>query len=124
MYSERLWEHFQEPFNNHKPTHYESSARKVNPVCPDVVELFAQLDPDRRMSELSFAAEACPPVIAAASLLCRWAQGREVRELAQLTQQDLADWIGPLPPNKRHAVQLVYLALQDLLAEPALKVLY
>ena len=124
MYSEQLWEHYREPRNNSKPTHYESSARKVNPICPDIVELFVQLDEGRRISELSFVAEACPPVIAAASLLCGLAQGREVRELAQLTEQDLADWIGQLPPNKRHAVQLVYLALRDLLADPTLQVLY
>lgn len=116
LYSDVLWEHYQDPRNNGKPTHYEGSARKVNPICPDVVELFAQLQPEHpRMTELYFVAEACPPVIAVASLLCGWAQGREIRELAQLTQQDLADWIGPLPPNKRHAVGLVHLALQELL---------
>ena len=93
-------------------------------MCPDVIELFVQLEADGRLSELSFTAEACPPAIAVASLLCRWAQGKKVSELAQLTQQDLADWVGPLPPNKRHAVQLVYLALRELLVQPALQVLY
>lgn len=122
MYSEVLWEHYQSPCNNYKPTQYEGSARKVNPICPDILELFAQLGGDGRITELYFVAEACPPVMAVASLLCGWAQGREVLDLAQLTQQDLADWIGPLPPNKRHALQLVYLALQELLAVPTIKV--
>ncbi|MFN8614232.1 MAG: iron-sulfur cluster assembly scaffold protein [Vulcanimicrobiota bacterium] len=115
MYSEVLWQHYQDPYNNRKPPDYEGHVRKVNPVCPDVLELFARLDPKwPRVVELYFQAEACPPVIALASLLCTRAPGQEISELARLTQQDLADWVGPLPPNKRHAVSLVHLALQDL----------
>ena len=122
MYSETLWEHYHSPCNNYKPTQFEASARKVNPMCPDIVELFAQTQGAGRIAELYFVAEACPPVVAVASLLCGWAQGKEVPHLAQITQQDLADWIGALPPNKRHAVQLVHLALQELLAVLAIKV--
>lgn len=116
MYSDVLWAHYQDPYNNQKPPHYEGSARRVNPVCPDVVELYAQLDAEpSRIAELYFVAEACAPVMALGSLLCGWAQGKTTDQLARLTQQDLADWIGPLPPNKRHAVGLVHMALQDLL---------
>jgi len=122
VYSEILWDHYHSPCNNHKPTQFEGSVRKVNPICPDILELFLQVQSNGRITELFFAAEACPPVVAVASLLCGWAQGREVPDLAQLTQQDLADWLGPLPPNKRHAVQLVHLALHELLAVPAIKV--
>lgn len=122
MYSETLWDHYHSPYNNHKPTQFEARARKVNPICPDILELFAQVQTSGRIAEIYFLAEACPPVVAVASLLCRWAQGREVLELARLKQQDLADWIGPLPPNKGHALLLVHLALQELLAEPAIKV--
>lgn len=114
MYSELLWEHFHSPFNNHRCERAHRSARKVNPICPDVVELFLTLQDDR-VSELSFTAEACPPTVAAASLLCQWAGGRSLQELAQLTEAELAGWLGPLPPNKRHAVQLTFLALQGLL---------
>lgn len=114
MYSELLWEHYHSPFNNHRSAQAQLSARRVNPVCPDVVEFFLTLKDDR-VEELSFVAEACPPVVAAASLLCQWAGGRTLQELAQLTEGELAGWLGPLPPNKRHAVQLVFLALQALL---------
>lgn len=124
MYSDVLWEHYQDPINNHKPALYDGTARSINPICPDVLELFAQLQPaEPKVTELYFVAEACPPVIGLASMLCQWAQGRPVQDLIQLTQQDLADWVGHLPPNKRHAVGLVHRALQDLsLALQAIRV--
>lgn len=88
----------------------------MNPVCPDVIEIFVTLADQARVEQMNFVAQACPPVIAVASLLCEWSAGRSLQELAALTQEDLSRWVGPLPPNKRHAVQLTFLALQELLS--------
>jgi NifU-like protein involved in Fe-S cluster formation len=115
VYSELLWEHYQSPCNNFRLEDFQHWGRRVNPICPDVVELFATSTGSQIIQEMTFVAEACPPVIATASMLCQWAAGKTLQQLAQLTEQDLAQWVGPLPPNKRHAVQLTFLALQELL---------
>ena len=88
----------------------------MNPVCPDVVELFVTLADQDRVEQMNFVAQACPPVIAVASLLCEWSAGRSLQELSALTQEDLSRCVRPLQPNKRHAVQLTFLALQELLS--------
>ena len=117
MYSELLWEHYQSPCNRHRQESFDRSARKVNPVCPDIVEFFLRLEGQDRVAEMSFVSEACPPVVALASLLCEWATGRQVEQLRQVNEADLVAWIGPLPPNKRHAVQLTLLALEELVGK-------
>ena len=90
-----------------------SSARQANPVCGDSLELFLFFDPEGR-ARLSFEARACPPVIGGASLLCDWAAGRLVGELEALGADEIARWMAPLPPRKRHAVSMLWLCLQEL----------
>lgn len=118
VYSELLWEHYHNPHHRERPQQFQCSARKVNPICPDIVELFLQTTLNGQV-ELYFVAEACLPAIAAASLLCQWSAGRSLEELSAVTEQTLWQWVGPLPPNKRHAVQLTFLALQELLSPRA-----
>lgn len=113
MYSSRLWEHFESPRHCGRPPLHSVSARQANPVCGDVLELFLHFDAQGQAS-LSFEARACPPVIAGASLLCDWAQGRNFDELKALEAEEIATWMSPLPPQKRHAVTLLWLCLREL----------
>jgi len=122
VYSELIWEHFQSPINRIRPEKFDRSVRKVNPICPDVLEFFLQQTHDgSQVEHLCFQAEACAPVVACASVLCERAHGMPVERLAQISIHDLQSWMGPLPPNKQHALALVVDALKDLLGPQPFK---
>jgi len=74
---------------------------------------------DDRIEQLHFVAKACAPVVALASMLCEWSTGREQGQLARLRETDFRSWIGPLPPNKGHAIQLHLWAIRELVPEIA-----
>jgi nitrogen fixation protein NifU and related proteins len=118
MYSALLWEHYEEPHNLGRPKTYQRSSKKLNPVCGDSLEYFLESDDLQSVQRLSFTAQACMPVVALGSLICQWSEGKALQELAGLTEQQLLTWSGPLPPNKRHAIQLHLWALRELLSTP------
>lgn len=117
MYSPGLWEHYESPHHYGRPESFQRSVKKLNPICGDTLEYYLQVD-DSGGARLSFTAQACPPVIGLASMICQWCEGRAWHELGSLTEQQLLSWAGPLPPNKRHAIQLNVWALRELLSTP------
>lgn len=114
LYSETLWKHYHEPEFCERPTHFDRTARKDNPVCGDRLEFFLKLGPDLHILQMRFMATGCPPVMALADLICKWSEGRTLAHLSTLNESTLSQWVGPLPPNKRHAILLNLWAIQAL----------
>lgn len=113
MYSAALWEHFESPKHRGRPESFQLSVRQSNPICGDDLELFLGYDSHQNVT-LSFEARACPPVVAGASMVCQWARGRSRQELLALRAEEIGEWLAPLPPQKKHAVALLWLGLQEL----------
>lgn len=92
-------------------------SRKENPVCGDILHLSARLRGDV-LEEVRFQAQGCPPVIAAGSVVCEWLEGRNLREAARLDEALVEKLLGGVPTNKRHALSLATLAVQEICSIP------
>lgn len=119
MYSKVLLDHFQNPRNVGEiagATVVEAS----NPVCGDVLKLFARME-NTRILEIRFLCRGCAASIACASALTEKVGGRTGREASAITAETLSEALGGLPPASFHAAQLAVDALALLLARAAPK---
>lgn len=114
MYSAQVMEHFQRPRNAGTLEDATARVELTNPVCGDVLRLAARIEGGRIVAA-RFKASGCVPAIACGSWLAEWVEGRAVEELESLTDAQVAEALGGLPPASKHAAQLAAEALREML---------
>jgi len=113
MYSAQVMEHFQRPRNAGTLEDATAQVELTNPVCGDVLRLAARVEGGRVVAA-RFKASGCVPAIACGSWLAEWMEGRDVAELASLSDKQVAEALGGLPPASKHAAQLAVDTLRAL----------
>ena len=113
MYSETLLDHFQNPRNSGELPPPAVKIRVENPVCGDILELWAQVK-DGRIAEVRFRTRGCTASIAAGSALTELLAGRKVTDPPAAAAIERA--LGGLPVESRHAAVLAADAARALAA--------
>jgi nitrogen fixation NifU-like protein len=94
-----------------------------SPNCGDMVRMwikFKEENGKKVIDRASFQTFGCETAIAVASLATELIRGKTPQEAMNLSGEDLAAGLGPLPPMKIHCGQLVEGALRNALnPEPA-----
>ncbi|MCI0404442.1 MAG: iron-sulfur cluster assembly scaffold protein [Acidobacteria bacterium] len=116
MFSRQVIDHFQRPRNGGELPDATATVELTNPVCGDVLRLAARVE-DGRIAAVRFKCSGCVPAMAAGSVATELAQGKSVEELRALTERELIQALGGLPPASRHAAQLAADALRALATE-------
>ncbi|MGH2386789.1 MAG: iron-sulfur cluster assembly scaffold protein [Chloroflexota bacterium] len=93
-YVETLLDYYENPRNRGPLPDAQIHASGGNPGCGDLVTMYARLDDEDRISELSFEGEGCTISQAAASILTELAQGKTLAELEEMSYEDLIDVLG------------------------------
>ena len=93
-YLETLLDYYENPRNNRVLDEAELHASGSNPGCGDVVSMYARLDSENRLAEVSFEGRGCTISQAAASLLTGIARGKTLAELESMSGDDLSDELG------------------------------
>ncbi len=86
-----------------------------NPICGDRVTLFLRVE-NGQIADCRFTAEGCPAALAGAAGLAEMVRGIPVRDCAALRPEDLLEYLGGLPPHKRHGADLATDALHAAIA--------
>jgi nitrogen fixation NifU-like protein len=113
MYSKILLDHFQNPRNVGELSDATVAVETSNPVCGDVLKLFARIE-SGRFEEIRFLCRGCTASIACASMLTELLTGKTIGEASALNPEALSEALGGLPPASFHAAQLAVDALRDL----------
>ncbi|HEX4945391.1 MAG TPA: iron-sulfur cluster assembly scaffold protein [Blastocatellia bacterium] len=111
MYSTKVLEHLDNPRNVGAMADASARGEATNPVCGDLLHLYLKIA-DGKIIASSFQAQACPPCIAAASILTEMIQGLTVGEALSLKAADLTQALESLPRNKEHCSVLAIDALK------------
>ncbi len=105
MYSERLLEHFRNPRGVGELPPPAVVAEAANPACGDTLRISVRFEQDR-VTEARFLARGCTASVAAGSVLAEWLVGKHRAELAGLQPEVIAEALGGLAPESRHAAVL------------------
>jgi nitrogen fixation protein NifU and related proteins len=119
-YSETFKDHLANPRNSGELTDANAMAEETNPVCGDRLRLSLRIHDDR-IEAARFLAYGCPPTLACGSALSEMLEGMSIAEAMKLTRNQLAEALGGLSPQKRHAAALAIETLHAAIeiAKPA-----
>jgi nitrogen fixation NifU-like protein len=104
-FSAEVIDHFTNPRNFGRLDGPDVAAFVGNPVCGDQILLTARIRDDA-VSDLRFEAFGCSASLAVASILTERLSGMAVAEIADLGEDQVADWAGGLAPEQRHVATL------------------
>ena len=89
LYQEIILDHGKNPRNFGKCKNFTSDAKGHNPLCGDKVHIYAQLDNDKKILDLSFEGEGCAISLASASILTDTLKGRDFNVAKAITDNFL-----------------------------------
>jgi NifU-like protein involved in Fe-S cluster formation len=118
VYSPQVLDHFEHPRNAGLVNAPNATAQVENPVCGDVLKLAALIS-QNCIVEIKFLAKGCVPVMACASALAEFLEGKTLAEATALRREELIEKLGGLPEPSTHASHLAIDALKALLRNAA-----
>ena len=110
-YSDTLIDHFRNPRNAGMMREPDGVGEGEFAQCMDLARFYLRVR-DGRVEEARFQAYGCGPTLAACSAGTEVAAGVALEDLSVVTEARIEAAVGGLPPERRHAAEVVALALR------------
>ena len=104
-YSPIVMDHFKNPRNVGEILDADGLGEVGNPVCGDMMSVYIKVV-DNRLEDVKFKTFGCGAAIAVSSMITSMAKGKTLEEAMKITNADVAEALGGLPPNKLHCSNL------------------
>ncbi len=116
MYNEKVVDHFNSPRNVGTLEDADGIGETGSFKCGDTMKLYIKVA-DGRIEDVRFQTYGCGAAIASSSMLTEMVKGKTLDEAMAITNQDVADELGGLPPLKLHCSNLAADALHEAIAD-------
>ena len=93
-YIETLLDHYEHPRNRRAIAGAEIDFTGGNPGCGDIIHMYASVDGEGHITDVSFEGEGCTISQAAASIVTEMVQGKTLAELDGMNYETLVEELG------------------------------
>ena len=113
-YSEKVMDHYRNPRNVGSIDNADAVGIAGSLTCGDQLKIYLKIK-DNIVTDAKFQTFGCGSAVASSSILTEMIIGKSVDEVRKITNKDIADELGGLPPEKMHCSVMGYEALEDAL---------
>ena len=104
-YSPIVMDHFKNPRNVGEIPDADGLGEVGNPVCGDMMSVYIKVE-GKRLKDVKFKTFGCGAAIAVSSMITSMAKGKTLDQAMKISNADVAQALGGLPPNKLHCSNL------------------
>ncbi len=113
MYNDRVVKEFSNPQNVGELKDANAVGTVGNAVCGDIMKIFMKINENDVIEDVSFQTFGCAAAIATSSVATTMIKGKTVEEALKLTNKQVIDELGGLPPQKLHCSVLAEEAIKE-----------
>ena len=117
MYTEKVMDHFMHPRNVGEIENASGVGTVGNAKCGDIMRIYLDIDENQVVRDAKFKTFGCGAAIATSSMATEMIIGKTIQEALEVTNKEVMEALGGLPPVKVHcsllAEQAVHAALWD-----------
>lgn len=116
MYSDKVVDHYTNPRNVGEIENASGIGEVGNPVCGDVMKIYLKIE-NEIITDVKFKTYGCGAAIAASSVTTEMVKGKSIQEALKITNEQVVEELGGLPPIKVHCSVLAEEAIKTAIAD-------